>query len=171
MKTAVLYKSNTGNTKQYAEMISSELECDMFDITATKKKSLKQYDTIIYGGPVIIYKVSKLNKAKRFSKGKKLIIFACGGNSGVEEEILKIKQKTVPKNDYPFFYLPGGLDFSKLKGMYKFMMGMMKKMLEKNPNKTEEEKMFLKGFYEPVIYVSKENIKDIINYVNNDNTR
>jgi len=171
MKIAVLYQSNTGNTKQYAEMISSELKCDLFDIMDTKKKSLKSYDTIIYGGPVIIYRVKKLNKAKRFSKGKKLIIFACGGNPGIEEEIFKIKEKTVPNNDYPFFYLPGGLDFSKLKGMYKFMMGMMKKMLEKNPNKTEDEKVFLKGFYEPVIYVSKENIKDIVNYVNHDHTK
>ncbi len=166
MKIAVLYKSNTGNTKKYATMISKELMCKAYDITLTDKKALYQYDTIIYGGPVIIYKIKKLRQAKRLCKGKKMIIFACGGNPGIEEEIRKIKNTNIPNNEYPFFYLPGGLNFAKQKGIFKFGLTLVKKWIEKKQERKEKYDKFLKSFYEPISYIKEENIIDLISFVN-----
>lgn len=42
MKNLVLYKSKYGNTKQYAQWLSEELNWDLRDLSSFKKKGNKQ---------------------------------------------------------------------------------------------------------------------------------
>lgn len=53
MKTLVIYTSQTGFTKRYAEWISEELDADIYDLKDVKKKTndfFETYEAIIYAG-------------------------------------------------------------------------------------------------------------------------
>ena len=60
MKACVLYFSQTGNTKKFAEAISDALEtAAVFDITTTEPTVVDDYDVIIVGTPVHGFNPSK----------------------------------------------------------------------------------------------------------------
>ena len=51
MKTAVIYTSQTGFTKRYAEWISEKANADIFDLKDAQKKDasfFNSYDAVIY---------------------------------------------------------------------------------------------------------------------------
>lgn len=45
----LIYKSSTGFTKRYAEMIADETSCDLIDHKAATAEMLSEYDTVIFG--------------------------------------------------------------------------------------------------------------------------
>lgn len=47
MKTAVIYNSQTGFTKKYAEWISEATGADCFEIGTAKKQDFDRYDAIV----------------------------------------------------------------------------------------------------------------------------
>jgi flavodoxin len=60
MKACVLYFSQTGNTKKFAEAICDSLETKaVFDITTTEPTVVDDYDVIIIGTPVHGFNPSK----------------------------------------------------------------------------------------------------------------
>ena len=60
MKSCVLYFSQTGNTKKFAEAICDCLETNaVFDITAADPMVVQDYDVIIIGTPVHGFSSSK----------------------------------------------------------------------------------------------------------------
>ena len=80
MKTCVLYFSQTGNTKQFAETICTALETTaVFDITTTEPTVVGDYDVIIIGTPVHGFNPSKeaMSFVKNLpeGKGKRAAIF------------------------------------------------------------------------------------------------
>ena len=50
MNTIVIYKSKYGSTKQYAQWIAEELDCEAVDAKTVKDDDLLKYDNIVYGG-------------------------------------------------------------------------------------------------------------------------
>lgn len=78
MKTIVIYNSQTGFTKRYAEWIAEKSGADCYELSEAKKKRLDSYDAIIYGGWACAGGISKLSWFKgniNKWKGKKLIPF------------------------------------------------------------------------------------------------
>ncbi len=60
MKACILYFSQTGNTKKFAETIADSLETNtVFDITTTEPTVVNDYDLIILGTPVHGFNPSK----------------------------------------------------------------------------------------------------------------
>ena len=57
-KTAVLFKSNYGSTKQYALHIAEALQADLFDMSRTKKIDLDKYDILVFDGGIYASKVN-----------------------------------------------------------------------------------------------------------------
>jgi flavodoxin len=52
MKACVIYFSQTGNTKQFAETIAETLNTTtLFDISNTKPSAVKDYDVLVIGTP------------------------------------------------------------------------------------------------------------------------
>ncbi|MDP2424917.1 MAG: flavodoxin domain-containing protein [bacterium] len=164
----VLYLSKYGNTLQYASWIADALNAELRPFTKFRKSEISNYDTIIFGTGVYIGKMNGLSKALKMFSKKPSIIFACGGNSGVEEEVKKITDHNFTSNSlllHKFFYLPGGLDFNKVKGIMKFFLSIGKNSLLKKPDKTQEEIEFLNGFINPTNYVDELHIQPIVDYV------
>lgn len=150
MKTVVIFNSQTGFTKRYAEWIAEDAGADCFELAEVKKKSMDEYDTIIFGGWACAGSISKLSWFKgnidKWS-GKKLIAF-CVGGSPIEnpeiEQALKQNFNDAQRERVSVFYCPGGFNYEKMSATSKLMMKMFIKALKAKKDKTEEDEVMIK---------------------------
>jgi flavodoxin len=102
MKACILYFSQTGNTKKFAEAISNSLETKVvFDITSTEPTVVNDYDVILVGTPVHGFNPSK--EAMAFVKslpegeGKRAVLF-CTHRLWKGRTFSKLKKELEKKN-------------------------------------------------------------------------
>jgi flavodoxin len=105
MKACVLYLSLTGNTKRFAEAISSALDIPVFDLSTSKPSIVEDYDVIIFGTPV--HGMSPAKPASNFIEKlpkaikKKTIIFTTyairkgKANQKLEKELATMGYNTI----------------------------------------------------------------------------
>lgn len=67
MNAIVIYNSQTGFTKRYAEWIAEATGADCLELSAAKKKNLTTYEAIIFGGWACMGSISKLSWFKNIS--------------------------------------------------------------------------------------------------------
>ena len=150
MKTIVIYNSQTGFTKRYAEWIAEKSGADCYELSEAKKKRLDSYDAIIYGGWACAGGISKLSWFKgniNKWKGKKLITFCVGGSPLENPEIEPALKKNFSEdemNNVNVFYCPGGFNYEKMSTTSKLMMKMFIKTLKAKKDKTEEDEVMIK---------------------------
>lgn len=137
MKTVVIYQSSTGFTKQYAQWIASDLECDAIDSKKLSENDLGQYDCIIYGGWIMGNMIVGLKKIMNRNP-KQLVVFAVGSTQDSEEIRNAIREQN-QLGETPFFYMEGGFRFDKLNFLTQTMLKMMKKSIAKKTDKTEQD--------------------------------
>ncbi|MBP9995658.1 MAG: flavodoxin [Lachnospiraceae bacterium] len=149
MKKLVIYTSQTGFTKKYAEWISARLNADVLTIQEAKNMKMDfydEYDAIIYGGWTMAGSVvgSKwfLKNASDW-KDKRLVLFCVGAspeaNPDVEVSLSKLltdEQRTYIK----VFYCQGGLDYSRMKTPSKLAMKLLASTLSKKKDADQKEK-------------------------------
>ena len=156
MLKAIIYKSSTGHTLEYAKLLSSKLNIPYYTIKEAKS-NLKSNDEIIYLGWVCANKICGINKIR--NKYKIKCYGAVGAFPKHEDNIKNLKSLNNIKE--PLFYMRGGIDFSNLKGFKKFVVKMVGNILEKeNKDSQELVDLFKKGKN----YVSEENIDEIVQY-------
>ena len=61
MKTIVIYNSQTGFTKRYAEWIAEAAGAACFALSEAKKKDLTEYEAIIFGSWACAGSIKNLN--------------------------------------------------------------------------------------------------------------
>lgn len=150
MKTIVVYYSQTGFTKRYAEWIAEKSGADCFELSEAKKKNMNDYDAIIYGGWACAGGISKLSWFKgniNKWKGKKLIAFCVGGSPSENPTIEPTLRKNFNEEErerVSVFYCPGGFNYEKMSTASKLMMKMFIKALKSKKDKTEEEEVMIK---------------------------
>jgi len=174
MKTAVIYKSQTGFTKKYAEWIAEELLTDIFEVSKVTSDMLIQYNTIIYGGSlhaVGISGVKLITENINILKDKKVIVFATGASPERENVINEVRDKNFTldqQKKIKFFYLRGGFNYKGLKMVDKFLMQLLKFKIKskKREELTSDEIGMLAVFDKPVDFMRKKDIDKIIGYVN-----
>ncbi len=150
MKTIVIYNSQTGFTKRYAEWIAQAAGADCLELAAAKGKDLAAYEAIIFGSWACAGSISKIGWFKG-NIGKwadqKLITFCVGANPAdspeIEAALCRIFNETERKK-VKIFYCPGGFNYEKMSVMSKLMMKMFIKMLKAKKDKTEEEQVMIK---------------------------
>ena len=172
MKSIVIYKSQTGFTKKYAEWIAEELAADIFHVSEVNIDKLQNYDTVIYGGGLYasgINGVKFITENSSSLKGKKVIVFATGASVGRAEEIDGVKNKnfTAEQQEYiRFFYLRGGFNYKKLGPLNKILMTILKWKLKMKKDLTPDERGMLASYDYPVDFVKKKNIQELVAYAN-----
>lgn len=150
MKTIVIYHSQTGFTKRYAEWIAEKSGADCYELSEAKKKNMDNYDAIIYGGWACAGGISKLSWFKgNINKweGKKLVAFCVGGSPLENPEIepaLKKNFNEIEWKKVSAFYCPGGFNYEKMSTASKLMMKMFLKALKAKKDKTEEDEIMIK---------------------------
>lgn len=154
MLKAIVYKTNTGHTFQYAKMLSEKLNIPCYSIKEVKN-NLNKNDEIIYLGWVCAGIISGFKKVK-----SKYNIKYCGAVGAYPSDTKYVEElKTANNVNMPLYYLRGGIDYTKLKGIKKKIVQMVGKVLEnQNPNNTELTEIFKNG----ANYVSEKNIESMI---------
>ena len=148
MKALVVYTSQTGFTKRYAEWIAKRLQADLLDVSEAKKKKKEffdTYDAIIYGGWLMAGKVSRskwfLGKASAWRE-KKLAVFVVGASPMESPDVEKCLQNMLNDEQGGYiraFYCQGGLDYDKMNKPSKMAMKMLVSMLNKKKDQTEKD--------------------------------
>ena len=114
MIKAIVYTSNTGFTKKYAEMLGIETGIPVYPLEEAKG-NVKKQDEIIYMGWIMAGGIKNYEKAR---KSYNIKAVCCVGMSAPNKKQYKeIIEKHHIKEK--LFYLQGGYDNKKLKGIIK----------------------------------------------------
>ncbi|MDE5590384.1 MAG: flavodoxin domain-containing protein [Acetatifactor sp.] len=150
MKTIVIYNSQTGFTKRYAQWIAEASGADCFSLSEAKNKNIADYDAIIYGSWACAGGISKLgwfkNNIGKWAD-KKLIAFCVGGSPIDSPEIAPALNRNFNESELQkvsVFYCPGGFNYEKMSGPSKLMMKIFIKTLKAKKNKTEADDEMIK---------------------------
>ncbi|MBQ6886153.1 MAG: flavodoxin [Lachnospiraceae bacterium] len=173
MKVVVIYNSQTGFTKRYAEWIAEESGADCFELSEAKKKRMDNYDAIVFGGWACAGGISKLSWFKgniHKWNDKKLIAFCVGGSPLENPEIESALRKNFNEEEWEkvnVFYCPGGFNYEKMSAPSKLMMKMFLKTLKAKKDKTEEEEIMIKMIASSYDISDKKYIEPILECLNN----
>ena len=107
----IVYESNTGHTKKYAEMLAKKLNLPCESL----KEYKEDYKEVIYLGWVMAGMIKGYSKIK--NKAKLTMVIGVGLMPDKEEELIKNNNITCK-----FYFLPGGVDYSKLKWFKKNLL-------------------------------------------------
>ena len=163
----IVYKSNTGYTRKYAEMLSEATGLSAFPLE--KVPPYHKGEDAIYMGWLMAGNVSGLGAAKRACNIRCVVATGMTAESPEQEGFVHDKCKLAPS--IPLFYLQSGYDAKKLKGIYKLMMKIKTpEILGRYDGKTESEKkedatyrMVTEGYS----VVSRERLERVIAWTNN----
>ena len=119
MKTLIIYKSITGFTKEYVDLIKRRIvDAQVVELKKLKKKMIKESDVIFFGAPLRNNKIVGLNKFLKYNNlfdDKEIFIFATG-ISPIDPDK---KQNVIDMNGLEFYHvrlylLPGGFDMKRM---------------------------------------------------------
>ena len=162
MNKVVIYQSGTGFTAKYAGWIAEELGCEAVELKKAKKLNFQDYDVVVYGGWIMANMVHGYNKIKAL-KLNKVVVFGVGMSVPNDELVAKMaEQNQVPIDD--FFYYEGGYNPKKVGAFKKMMMNIIKKSIEKKPEKTQADLHMLETF-KGADNTNKEFIKPLLDYI------
>ena len=133
----IVYASNTGYTKQYAEMLAEELGLSAFPVE--KIPGYHKGSEAIFLGWLMAERVMGLKKAQSTCNVRCIVGVGMSPDDGEIAERLRANCKAGPA--MPVFYLQGGYDYSKLKGPFKAIMSLkQKEILGRFDGQSDEEK-------------------------------
>ena len=171
-KILVTYKSVTGFTKEYAEMIAEELDGKLMDFTGMSKETMSEFDTVIFGGRFHAGLVDGLKKAKELfatSKATKFIVFATGATPNAAKDMIDEawNNNLTPAEleSIPHFYMQSGLRYEKMPFGDRLMMKAYAAMMKHKKDKDEYEKEFEKVISSSYDFSSRAYIEPLISYI------
>ena len=139
-KAIVIYTSKRGSTKQYAEWIAEELDCEAVQLADPRMKdiNLYEYDCILYGGWIRGSGIVDFDKFGRLLDDElmsRLIVFGVGMADETADNYAQVWGYSIgkldPKNqNRSILYILGGkYDPAAVQGLDKFMMKIMRRVL------------------------------------------
>ncbi len=171
MKTLIIYTSQTGFTKKYAEWLAERMHADLLDLKDAKKKEavfFDAYQAIVYGGWAMAGSLVGakwfLDKASAW-KDKKLAMFCVGGSPNDNPDVAIWLRKVLTDEQRSYikaFYCQGGFNYEKMNAPSRLAMKMFAGALKKKKDATEAEKTMAQmisssydisdvGYIEPIV--------------------
>ncbi len=133
---AIVYTSNTGFTRQYAELLSDATGLAAYDLTGASSQ-LPQGSAVFYLGWLKAGAIQGYRKAAR--RFQVMGVCAVGlADTETQKKAVRAKNRL---GETPFFLVIGGYDRSRLKGLDGFLMDRMTKFLQKNAADPEHNEM------------------------------
>lgn len=159
----IVYVTNSGSTKQYAELLGEKTGLEVYELSKAKKE-IDGSEEIIFMGWVMAGAVQGLPQAREYFSDIKAV---CAVGLTINE---KATAELTEKNgiEEKLFLLRGNFHIDELKGMYKMMMGMMLKMLKSKlkDKPSEDGDKIISAIENGVDCVSEENLEEIIQWLN-----
>ena len=152
MSRVIIYKSKTGHTERYAKMLSEELDIPCYSY---KEAKVSDNDKVIFLSYIYASKIMGLSKA--LNKYNIKAIIAVGALAYSKDYVNTLKQTN--NIDKPFFYLRGGIDYSKLNFIFRKFLPIIGKDIAK------DDKELLNLFKNGGDFVTKDNLKDVIKHL------
>ena len=172
----VCYKSVTGFTRRYAEMIAAGAGCALMDLKDISVETASQYGTIVFGGRFRAGIVDGLKRAKELAEagGAALIIFATGAMPAeAADTVQQVWENNLSADELrkiPHFYMPGGLCYEKMpfldRAMMKTFAAVMKRRLKRKTEMSEQDKKFAQMISTSYDISSEEYIKPLVSFLN-----
>ncbi len=158
--TVIVYVSNTGSSKQYAEMLSQKTGCPAFDFADAV--NVPADAEVIFIGWVMAGTVQGLKEARDLFTIKAVCPV---GMMKSEKQDAELKAKNAITE--PMFSLLGNFHIDNLKGMYKMMMNMMLKMMKSKlkENDVPDGQKAVEALEKGVDCVSEEQLADILDWL------
>ncbi len=171
-RVLIIYKSVTGFTKQYAQWIAEELDCEWKDVKSVSAQTLSGYDVIIFGGRFHAGFVDGLKQAKELiqeSGVRQWIVFATGATPNTLTDSIEEAWKNNFTSDelvqIPHFYMQSGLRYEKMPMGDKLMMKVFAAMMKRKKEKNEYEKAMAQALGSSYDFSSKEYIQPLVSFM------
>lgn len=155
MNKVIIYKSKTGHTKKYANMLSKELNIPCYSY---KDAKVNDNDEVIFLSYIYASKIMGLSKTLKKYNVK--VVIGVGAMPYSKDYLNTIKDANNIK--LPFFYLRGGIDYNKLNFFFRKFLPIIGKDIAKN------DKKLLNLFKNGGDFVNKNNLKDIFDFLKGD---
>ena len=152
MSRVIIYKSKTGHTERYAKMLSEELNSPCYSY---KDAIVSKNDEVIFLSYIYASKIMGLSKILKKYNVK--VVIAVGALAYSKDYLNTLKDANNIK--LPFFYLRGGIDYSKLNFFFRKFLPVIGKDIAK------DDKELLNLFKNGGDFVTKDNLSEVLNYL------
>ncbi len=171
MRTVIVFTSQTGFTRRYAEHIANRLGCPIVDLADDPRFDPEGHDTVVFCGWFHAATLKGAGWAKRAMTAHPKTTFVIVGVGATpmpcdlwpESGHVAAFRRSFPETDYPdlaFFYAQGGFDFNRLKLPDKLAMRlffkMQRKEAETNPQAADMLRHMESGYFDAVDFDSLE---------------
>lgn len=157
---SIVYVSNAGSSKRYAEMLAEKTGYPCYAYSDSNDAVGTE---VIFISWVMAGAVQGISEARvKFGTLKAVVAV---GMMKSESQDAALKEKNAISET--FFSLAGAFDMKKLSGMYKMMMGMMVKMIKAKLKESDDPKAkeVVEKFEEGFDMVSEENLGEILEFL------
>lgn len=174
MKIIIVYKSQYGSSRQYAQWLADMLNCTTAAVSDINLTKLQTYDVIVYIGGLYAGSVNgykQLRKLLPALSDKKMVLCMVGStNPAAQEKYQAYFTNNVPEQYRDIvtpFALRGDQLFSRMSGLHRLMMNVPKAATNKIPaaQRTADDRDFLANFGRDIHYAKPENLHDAAAYI------
>ncbi|MBQ7296362.1 MAG: hypothetical protein IJW86_09270 [Clostridia bacterium] len=158
---SIVYVTNTGSSKAYAQMLSEKTGYAAYSLADSG--SVPEESEVIFIGWVMAGSLQGLKEARERFGNLKAVIAVGMMKSEKQDKDLKEKNGITE----PFFSLPGAFDMKKLTGMHKMMMGMMVKMMKSKLKETDDPKAkeVVEKFEEGFDMIDEKHLSEVLEFL------
>lgn len=169
--TVVIYQGKYGATRQYAEWIAEELDCEIYPLDKFRRSTLPDYDNIIFGGALQAgaikgFDLIQKNHMDFLIRRQKVVAFAVGISVDDPENRRQIRETNLTRKGLEgmnLYYCKGAFDPSSVKGAEKFIVNLSMKTLYKEKERwTEYQEQLYHDMSEGANYVDRKYIEPIV---------
>ena len=173
-KTAVVYCGRYGSTRRYAEWIAKRCGAVLIPLEQVTIDDLKIFKTVIYGGAVYTGKIMGIAFIKAnldFFRKIRLVVYTVGlTQPGDELAFAQVLDRNFTPEEHEgirFFHFPGALDYSKMNGVERIMMRMLKRSIEKKRKELRSrfEESIVQSFGGKVDFTNESYIDPLVKYI------
>lgn len=169
MCTLVLYESQTGYTRQYAQWIAEALHGEALPLKEADPDRVRRADRVLFGGSVRGSLISGQEKMTRLAKragGKKVLFFCVGIRPATPRTLDLLRRNNFGADDEtPFFYFRGGLDKETLTPGDRTLLRVYQAMLKRRRDLHPEDEELLRILRIPGSYAGRDQIEPLLEAV------
>lgn len=170
--TLILYKSKTGFTKKYADIIAKETGGTAMGFKEATPKLPASFDRVLFGSRMHAGRIDGLSKARSLFQKNDIrlsALFVTGAMPNTEKETIEEmwKNNLTPEEfaNLPHFYMQSGLCYEKMSFTDKVMMKAFAFMMKRKSNKTPKEIRFAEMIASSYDISSKEYLRPLLKYL------
>ncbi len=144
MKPLIVYSSSTGFTRRYVDWICEAVECDVVSIRDLRYDDFDNRRFVVFASWMQAGKLKDHRLfIKYYPKDPQFELLIVGVGADYLNDAALGRLRTAHENDFSqasFYYLPGGLNFEKMKMFDKFVMKIFSKVTLAQAKKGKVEK-------------------------------